>query len=152
MLTKFDVLAAGCTVDGKIMGTGERRYRFRAPDKTAYTRTEAGKDGAWQNAHHHKGLLETYVVQTGWIAFAESCDGMRVVGIFGKGAVVTSRPLIDHNVYLPAGSVIHTVQHGKAVGNPENKNNDWYAADTAFDEWSKGLTLENIACMTNVRR
>jgi hypothetical protein len=131
-------------MDGRLMENGEKRFRFKMPDGTAYIRTEAGEVGAWQNAHHHKGVRETYIVQDGWMAYAECRNDAFYFEVCGEGRVFTSEPGIDHNVFLPAGAVIHTVQHGHAVGNPEKKNNDWFPSSAEFDEWSKSIGIDAL--------
>lgn len=133
-------IAPGFGADVLIMVNGERRIRFSAHDGTAYVRTEAGESGGWQNAHHHQGVSETYIVQKGWIAYAERIEENNYrLQRCGEGALFTSRTGIDHNVYMPSGAVIHTVKHGIPVGNPLKKGNDWFDADPAFDRWTKSL-------------
>lgn len=127
------------------MDNGEQRYSVRMPDGSAWILTIAGETGGWQNAHYHKGVRETYVVQSGWMAFASITDeGKYLIDIYQSGDVVSSQPLQNHNVYLPAGAVIHTVKHGQAIGNPDKKGNDWFPANSTFDEWTKGLGEDDL--------
>ena len=145
----FNPLEEGFSVDGRKMPYGtERRVRLRTPQGSAYILTETGDKGAWQNAHHHQGMLETFMVQKGWIACASNEEGHRALGIYRPGEVFTSAIGIDHNVYMAPFSVIHTVQHGRPIGNPNKKGNDWYDADPLFDAWTKSLTVEEMARLT----
>ena len=131
------------TTHSQTMDNGEARHRMMHEDGSGYIRTEAGLEGAWQNAHYHKGVRETYIVQTGWMAFATMTpDGDYSLVIYQAGGVVSSQPGEHHNVYLPAGAVIHTVKHSDAIGNPEKGGADWYEADSDFDAWTKGVSEE----------
>jgi hypothetical protein len=94
------------------MPSGELRFRQLKSDGTAYIRTEAPPDGGWQNAHYHKKVLETYIVQEGWIGYAEWISDALRLRVFKPGQSFTTAPLVIHNVYMPAGAVIHTVKHG----------------------------------------
>ncbi len=73
-----------------------------------------------------------------------------MVKVYFAGDVFTSSCGVDHNVYMPDGAVIHTVQRGTPIGNPEKKNNDWYPADPMFEKWAKGLTVHDIATAAGV--
>lgn len=131
------------------MPNGEGRMRLSGVD---YILTSAGEAGAWQNAHLHggatpaagEGVRELYIVQSGWMAFAnETADGHKVEKL-GAGSVVISEPGQAHNVYLPVGAVIHTFKFGKPVGNPDKGNADWWPASEVFDNWTKGLSEADI--------
>lgn len=125
------------------MPNGEYRFRMMANDGSGCIMTVAGEQSEWQNAHYHRGVMETYVVQSGWMGFAER-DGYDFnVSMYHKGQTITSNPLNEHNVYLPVGTVIYTVKHGIEIPNPE-KGADWYPATEAFDTWSKGLSEDQI--------
>jgi oxalate decarboxylase/phosphoglucose isomerase-like protein (cupin superfamily) len=130
----------------KLMTNGEYRHKLtHRYDESAYIRTESGEQGAWQNSHYHKGVRETYIVQSGWMAFAVvGISGKYHVDIYRPSELITSSLLQHHNVYLPAGAVIHTVKHGSPVGNPDKKWNDWYPAHSDFDTWTKGLDEQDI--------
>jgi hypothetical protein len=63
------------------------------------------------------------------------------VQIFTEGQIFTVPPKEAHNVYMFAGSAIHTLQHGMAVPNPEKASGvDWFSASPSFDAWSKKLS------------
>ncbi len=127
------------------MDNGEYRFRMMAPDGSGYIRTAMPEnDCGWQNGHHHGGVMETVIVQSGWIGVVELLpDGKRKVGVCKKGDIWTSHPEISHNIYMPAGAVTHCVKHGDDVINPD-KGSDWFPAPKDFDLWSKSLSEEDI--------
>lgn len=147
-LTPAEMKALGVAIDGRIMDNGEKRYSLKIGQQGyIWTEPPADQQPAWQNAHHHKGLRETYIVERGKIALAYHFQFPghptvhRLVQVFSQGDIFTTEPNEDHNVYLFAGSAIHTVQHGEPVPNPAKSSKvDWYDADPAFDAWSKKLT------------
>lgn len=124
------------------MDNGELRYRLVAKDGSSYIRTEASADGGWQNSHYHKSLLETYIVQDKWLAFAELDDGDARLWIMRAGDIYTTRVGVSHNVYLPAHAVLHTVKHGGT-----GECTDWFG-DPALDELTKRLSEAEILART----
>jgi hypothetical protein len=118
------------------MDNGERRFRLLKNDGTAYIRTEAIASSGWQNSHFHKAVRETYIVQAGWVAFAELISSELVIRVLEPGDVVTTRPMVVHNVYLSGDAVIHTVKHGLAQG--EDRHTDDVTA--GFDLVVRTLT------------
>jgi mannose-6-phosphate isomerase-like protein (cupin superfamily) len=114
------VQAEGIRTRHERMDNGEFRFRLLAGDGSAYIRTVAGPAGAWQNSHYHNEVRETYIVQRGWAALVELVDGAVVWHMLAPGDVCTTRPLVPHNLYLPAGAATHTVKHGR--GQPD----DWH--------------------------
>jgi len=98
------------------MPSGELRFRLLSADGTAYIRTEAQPGGGWQTAHSHEKVLETYIVQNGWVAYAEFIKNNLTINRFYPGECFTTRPHVIHNVYMPADAVIHTVKHGNGIG------------------------------------
>jgi hypothetical protein len=145
-LTFDEMKALGVAIDGRVMENGEKRYSLKIGQQGyIWTEPPADLQPAWQNAHHHKGLRETYIVERGKIALAylyrTLLQPVRFVQVFEQGKIFTTEPGEDHNVYLFAGSAIHTVQHGEPVPNPAKSSKvDWYDADPKFDVWSKSLT------------
>jgi hypothetical protein len=127
----------GISTKHEKMNNGELRFRLLCEDGSAYIRTVAGDQGAWQNSHHHKSVKETYIVQEGWMAYAEMREGVFIGTVYGKDASVTTQPGIVHNVYLPQGAVIHTVKHGIAL------DRDWHVSEE-FDEMTKSLSEVDI--------
>lgn len=130
------------------MANGEIRFRLRKSDGTAYIRTEAGLTSGWQNSHFHEHVLETYIVQSGWIAFAELIDSELFLCIYGANESVVSRPGIIHNVYLPSHAVIHTVKHGLVSG--DDRCTD--ARTKAFDKVTHALDAEQEIRAAAIRR
>jgi hypothetical protein len=124
------------------MDNGERRFRLLKNDGTAYSRTEAVEESGWQFSHLHRTVRETYIVQTGWVAFAELVSSQLVLRLLHPGDIVTTQPGVVHNVYLSGDAVIHTVKHGTAEGD------DRYVDETtkAFD-----LVTRTLATPTAVR-
>ena len=94
------------------MPNGERRFRLKNTDGTAYIRTEATDNSGWQKSHYHKSVQETYIVQNGQMVLAEWIDEKLRIRIFGPNEIVTTQPNIPHNVYLFGKAIIHTVKHG----------------------------------------
>jgi hypothetical protein len=117
--------AYGIETDHERMPNGELRFRMYGRDGNGYVRTISGPVGAWQNSHFHQQIRETFIVETGWIVLAEwHPDGHGVVlKRLDPGGIVTTEPLQQHNVYLPADTLIHVVKHGSAMGEA-----DWIAA------------------------
>ncbi|MCZ7399333.1 MAG: hypothetical protein O8C62_06570 [Candidatus Methanoperedens sp.] len=122
------------------MPNGELRFRLRKSDGTAYIRTEATSEGAWQSSHYHNRVRETYIVQKGWIAYAELIDGKRRLSSFQAGELFTTQPSVIHNVYMPGNAVIHTVKHGEASN--EDRIEDY--ATSQFNLVTQCLTEDQI--------
>jgi hypothetical protein len=142
----------GAAIDGRIMDNGEKRFSLKVGNR-GYIWTEPPADitPAWQNAHFHAGLRETYIVERGAIVLAygfrlyEQSAPENLVQIFERGKMFTVEPGEQQNVYLFAGSAVHTVQHGLPVPNPAKTSGvDWYEADSAFDAWSKSLSESDM--------
>jgi len=110
------------------MDNGEHRFRCMDNSPNAgwgyvLIKMPANSFG-WQNSHHHKGIIETYVVQKGWIGFAELLnDGNVKMSVYRPGELFTVIPGHDHNVFMSAGAVIHIVKHGDC-----SVLNDWFAS------------------------
>jgi len=128
----------GITCRHDLMDNGELRFRLNSEDGSAYIRTLSGETGAWQNSHFHKAMRETYIAQKGWMAFARLDDSKLSVSIIQAGDAITIEPFVIHNVYLPAGAIIHTVKHGIS------QEKDWFG-DEGFNKMTKDLTEEDIA-------
>lgn len=145
-LSSEDLIARGFTFGGEVMGNSELRVRCIHLDGSGYIRTESPSANllAWQNAHYHKGIRETYIVQQGRMAFASGTSGLMTVRLLSAGDVITAIPGQQHNVYLFEGTVIHTVKDGISVGNPEKGGADWYPATEDFDRLTKSLSEEDI--------
>ncbi|MCR8632763.1 hypothetical protein [Paenibacillus radicis (ex Xue et al. 2023)] len=106
-----------------LMPNGERRFRLNcSTDGNSYCRTVASENGAWQNSHYHKSVSEFYIVQSGWIVYAEKREGELKFRLLREGENVSFEPLVHHNIYLSSNSVIHTIKYGQAL------DNDWFAS------------------------
>jgi hypothetical protein len=106
----------GVSVHGKTMeNTGERRFALRLKDGASVTITQAGPEGAWQEAHKHEFTRELYVVSSGWIGYAalkqiDTKVNKVELRRYGVGEPLMSEPGIPHMVYVPAGAVFHVVK------------------------------------------
>lgn len=116
----------GITVrHGRMSTNGELRFRLKCADGTAYIRTQTtGQSQGWQNPHFHKFSRETYIVERGWIGYAELAQGRLRQRLYVAGQTFTTEPLVVHNIFMSADSVIHTVKHG-LDGCGESKS-DWH--------------------------
>jgi len=132
----------GIETHHELMGNGEFRFRLKANDGSSYVRTVAAGRGSWQQSHFHELIRETYIVQTGWAAFVEYRDTQAVWQILTPGEVRSTVPPVPHNVYLPAGAVIHTVKHGTGG------SADWHPHGL-LDQLTIHLTEADILSRTN---
>ena len=112
-MNRRDAARHGIRTSFQRMDNGELRFRLMDEEGCGYIRTVMGPIGSWQNAHVHRRTLETYIVQSGWIALAQLRDGDLELRIHSEGALLTIEPEMPHNVYLSARTVIHTVKHGQ---------------------------------------
>jgi hypothetical protein len=64
------------------------------------------------------------------------------ITIYRTGGIVTTVQGVAHNIYLPAGAIIHTVKHNGQGGK------DWDAAPD-LDEHTKQLKESDILRMGN---
>ncbi len=107
------------------MPNDELRFRLIKEDGTAYIRTESSVQGGWQNSHYHTAIHETYIVQKGWIGYAELLDGTPKFTIYKEGENFTTEPYVIHNIYMPAQSIIHTVKHGDATSEERTEDEEF---------------------------
>jgi len=138
----------GVTSEHSLMPNGELRFRLLKSDGTAYIRTESPPKGDWQNSHYHNKVKETYIVQTGWIGYAELVDEKPRLRIYREGESFTTKPSVIHNVYMPAGAVIHTVKHGDSSGEKrlEDERTDHFTAVT------KGISEAELGRQSSLLR
>jgi len=137
MSESTEMKSHGLSFNKEVMENGELRIRLSSQDGSAYIRTESGHSGAWQNSHYHIDLEETYIVQKGWIGFAELVGGNLLLTIRNENSSFTVKPMVSHNLYLPANAIIHTVKHGRA------QQGDWYESKD-LDVLTKHLSEVNI--------
>ena len=128
----------GISASHEQMGNGELRFRLMGSDGNGYIRTVASS-ACWQNAHFHKVTAETYIVERGWMALAYEgpCRAISIL-FYEPGQIVTTEILRPHNIYLPAGGLIHTVKHGSLAA-----QSDWYAAPD-FDIKTQSLSEDDL--------
>src|ERR1700712_5421056 len=91
--------AKGISTEHSEMPSGERRFRLKHDDGTAYSRTEATARGGWQKSHYHRTVRETYIVQRGKMASAELVAGAFKLRTFGPNEICTTAPNVSHNIY-----------------------------------------------------
>jgi hypothetical protein len=132
-----DVKSHGIGLNREVMENGELRIRLSLEDGSAYISTESGDTGAWQNSHYHLALEETYIVQKGWCCIAELISGGVNFRIEKENCVYTVKPMVPHNLYLPAKTVLHTVKHGIS------KQGDWYESQE-LDTLTKHISEQDI--------
>ena len=137
MKENIEVKTDGICFNKEVMDNGELRIRLTSQDNSAYIRTEAGDCGAWQNSHYHTVQEETYIVQKGWLGFAELVDGSLRLRVVPENSLCTAKPLVSHNIYLPANAIIHTIKHGRV------KQPDWLESKE-LDTLTKHLSEKNI--------
>lgn len=128
---------------GVMPTNGEKRFRLlNLRNDTSYicTVTDEGSSG-WQNSHYHKSLMETYIVQEGWIGYAELVGARPLVLIYSVGELFTTKPNIVHNIYMPASTTIHTVKHGTSVRQSE-RNSDWWDDTVQVKELNRFVRVE----------
>ena len=143
----FESMDPSVVFDCRKMENEETRFRAKFPNGAAYIHTEAG-EGGWQNAHYHKGLDETFIVEQGWVAVAKRIDSLWGVILYVSRETFVIEKNTPNNIFLPKGAIIHTIQFGtfgSPIGNPDKGDADWWPTTPEFDTWSKGLSLENIA-------
>ena len=116
--------------------TGEIRFRLVLPCGTRYIRTLAPESGYWQNAHSHKLLSETYIIEKHWVVLAEMKAGDLSLKKYEAGSIFTVASGVAHNLFVSPKSVISTVKYG-------GSENDWCKEDV-LDRISKMLTMDEV--------
>lgn len=107
------------TVNYEAMPSGELRYRLIGSPGGSYIRTIA-TSSAWENSHFHKLLMEMYIVQQGWVIFAQYVSDTEItLTKYSAGEHFAATPLLPHNIYMSEGAITHTVKYGEA------DNSDW---------------------------
>lgn len=128
------------------MENGELRFRLTASDGSAYIRTVSTPYGAWQNSHYHNSVLETYIVQKGWVVFVELLSSGLSWQVMRQGDVYTTKPSVSHNLYVPADTILHTVKHGET-----HEENDWHSSPE-LDAETKSLSEAELEKMLAIVR
>ncbi|MBM7568833.1 hypothetical protein JOC55_005824 [Paenibacillus sacheonensis] len=117
-------------------------------DGSSYIRTEGSDKGAWENSHYHKQVHELYIVERGWIVYAELNDrGQAAFTYLSKGGTIDVKPITIHNIYMPAFAVIHVVKYtGGSTLKP-----DWFASPE-LDDVTKGISEDKLLQSLNKDR
>ena len=105
----------GIDIKCNIMDNGEKRFRLVGDDGSSYIRTEATKDGGWQNSHYHTTIKEMYLVQRGQIILVELKNGETIIKKYSEGEFCITNLMIPHNVYMYPNTVTHTVKFGNCT-------------------------------------
>jgi oxalate decarboxylase/phosphoglucose isomerase-like protein (cupin superfamily) len=133
-----DAYKYGIETRHDLMDSGERRFRLIcSTDGSSYCRTVASEKGAWQSSHYHKSVSEIYVVQSGWMVYAELKEEDFKLRVLREGETVSFAPFVHHNIYLSSEAVIHTIKYGKS------EDNDWYASPE-LDNLTQHLSSEAL--------
>ncbi len=130
-------------VDLKLRKGGEITFRVRkAGVKFSLTVQSPDAAPAWQNAHHHRGLEERYIVISGSIMIAFNEGGRYYTAELYGGEEHSIMPAMDHNVLvLPGAAFLVETYGGSAVPNPDKTGNDWWPASREFVDWVKTLSV-----------
>lgn len=136
---------SGIDVNFETMNNGEKRYRLVSSDGSSYCRTVGSEIGTWQNGHYHKAVSEFYVVQLGWIVYAElDLNGEIDCHFLQEGESVIVNPLVHHNIYMSANSITHTIKFGG-----ESDGVDWFPSKK-LDRVTKKLTESDLLKLSDL--
>ncbi|NMO98176.1 cupin domain-containing protein [Paenibacillus lemnae] len=129
----------GINVNFESLENGQIKYKLDGPEGSSYCRTVGAEKGSWQNSHYHQTLFELYVVQEGWIAYAEiDPAGKCEIRILEEGDTVIVEPFVHHNIFLSSNSIIHTVKYGKS-----SAGIDWFSSEK-LDDYIQEFTEDEI--------
>ena len=135
--------ALGVNTIHQIMDNGEKRFRLVNSDGSSYIRTENSINANWQNSHYHKQLNEVYLVESGWIVYAELTDsGKLLLGLLQQNESIIVPPLKHHNVYMSPLAVTHVVKYG---GSNDLKP-DWFPSPE-LDALTKGISESQLIAL-----
>ncbi|MBD8070677.1 cupin domain-containing protein [Bacillus sp. PS06] len=134
-----EAYSSGIEVNFELMDNGEKRYRLVSSDGTSYCRTVGSEVGSWQNSHYHKAVSEFYVVQSGWIVYAEiDLNGETELRFLREGESVIVNPFVHHNIFMSSNAVTHTIKYGGY-----GPNNDWFSSKE-LDIFTKKLSEKDL--------
>lgn len=141
MMPTVEISDSTLVLSDETMPNGEIRYRLIDRDGTGYIKTIASSMGGWQNSHAHNGIIETYVVQSGWIGIAvlDNDDHLRL-SLLEKNGVWTARPGVCHNIFMGPDAITHVIKYG------DGGSGDWIAdhRSAQLDDLSKGVLESDI--------
>ncbi|WEG14542.1 hypothetical protein PU629_09350 [Pullulanibacillus sp. KACC 23026] len=125
----------GIKVNFELMDNGQKRYKLDGPEGSSYCRTVGAETGSWQNSHYHKELSELYVVQFGWIVFAEmNPNGECHLRFLREGETVTVKSFVPHTIFMSSNAVTHTIKYGDV-----RSGIDWFAYEKLDEFTHKSL-------------
>ncbi len=129
--------------DLKVRKGGEVTFRVRrGEEKFSLTAQSPDAAPAWQNAHHHKGYYERYIVLSGSIMIAYADEGGCHIAELYEYEEHSLGPTMDHNVRVFPGAVFLVEMYGgPAVPNPDKTGNDWWPASQDFMDWLASLPV-----------
>lgn len=134
-----DAQLSGIRVNFELLNNGQKKYKLDGPEGSSYCRTVGAKKGSWQNSHYHQTLFELYVVQSGWIAYAEMDEsGECNLRILEQGDHVIVKPFVHHNIFMASNAVTHTIKYGNV-----SSGIDWFASEK-LDGYTKKLSEEDL--------
>ena len=136
-ISNFELKKYGIATKHHIMDNGELRFRLIGSDGSAYIRTESSLDSGWQNSHYHTTIKELYLVQKGWILFAELLDDKVIIKKYTSEEYCISKPRVPHNVYMAPDTILHTIKFGDCA------KADWERSER-LDELIKKIDIVNL--------
>jgi hypothetical protein len=123
------------------MANGELRFRLLTAEGGGYILTRSPA-GGWQQSHFHVTTTETYIVQSGWVAFATpGADGEAAIRIARPGDIFTVQPGVIHNIYMARDAIIHTVKHGMSSTGDRKTDERTRAFDAVLSGFDETRTL-----------
>jgi hypothetical protein len=103
----------------------EKRVYEKINDNDVYI-TTLSNTNHWQDAHYHKLCKETYVIQKGKVIFVwKNKTGIECAS-FKEGSVVVFGNSIEHALFLPKDSIIHTIKKFSLSDKYESKELEKY--------------------------
>jgi hypothetical protein len=90
-------------------------------------------------------VKETYIVQAGWVGYAELHNGASRFFVYCAGEIFTTSPDVIHNVYMSDGAVIHTVKHGHSIGEARLVDERTKQFDSATSVVSEAMLRQQAA-------
>ncbi|WP_112180455.1 cupin domain-containing protein [Paraliobacillus zengyii] len=137
---------SGIDVNFELMNNREKRYRLVGSDGSSYCRTVGSEIGAWQNSHYHEEVTEFYVVQSGWIVYAEICLNEEInLRFLREGESATVKPFVHHNIFMSSNSITHTIKYGG--GGPKI---DWFPSSD-LDDFTKKLSENELLEISDMK-
>lgn len=114
------LLLRGVKTSGQILENGISEIYNRSPDGTVYLRTEVpdGEIGLWQKSRGSNAPLENFLVQKGWVAYIELCNGQIVPMIRTSLTSFTGVPKYPYTLFVGPGTILHSIKLGADTSDP----------------------------------